>query len=63
MLKDRKAAMLITTTPELNGRSFGTNVMEGVLVSLADKPYNLLTPEDYDELLDKIGFAPRIEKF
>ena len=62
MLSERGASMLITTTPELGGRSFGTNVMEGVLVSLSKKPYKSLTPTDYDELLDKIGFTPRIEK-
>lgn len=61
MLSQRGAKMLITTTPELGGRSFGTNVMEGVLVSLSEKPYKSLTPLDYDELLDKIGFSPRIE--
>jgi hypothetical protein len=61
MLKDRGAKMLITTTPKLDGRSFGTNVMEGILVSLADKPYKSLKPNDYDMLLDKLGFTPRIE--
>jgi hypothetical protein len=61
MLRERGADLLITTTPELEGRSFGTNVMEGVLVSLSTKPYKELTPADYEELLDKIGFAPRIE--
>ena len=61
MLTKRGAKMLITTTPKLNGRSFGTNVMEGVLVALSDKPYKSLTSEDYNELLDKIGFNPRIE--
>lgn len=61
MLSKRGAKMLITTTPKLDGRSFGTNVMEGVLVSLSEKPYKSLTPADYDELLDKIGFSPRIE--
>lgn len=61
MLSERGARMLITTTPKLNGRSFGTNVMEGVLVSVSEKPYKLLTTTDYDELLDKIGFTPRVE--
>lgn len=61
MLTERGAKMLITTTPKLDGRSFGTNVMEGVLLSLSQKPYRSLTPADYDELLDKIGFTPRIE--
>jgi len=61
LLSERGAKMLITTTPKLDGRSFGTNVMEGVLVSLSQKPYKSLTPADYDDLLDKIGFTPRIE--
>lgn len=61
ILTQSGAKMLITTTPELNGRSFGTNVMEAVLVSLSDKPYKSLTPADYEELLDKIGLAPRVE--
>ena len=30
-LRTRGASMLITTTPEFNGRSFGTNVMEQLL--------------------------------
>lgn len=53
--------ILITTTPNINGRSFGTNVMEGVLVAIAGKKQEEMTPQDYDELLDKIGFEPRIE--
>ncbi|MCR4432228.1 MAG: quinate 5-dehydrogenase [Tepidanaerobacteraceae bacterium] len=61
LLSERGVKMLITTTPELGGRSFGTNVMEGVLVSLSDKPYKSLAPKDYEELLEKIGFNPRIE--
>lgn len=61
-LKRRGVKRLITTTPELSGRSFGTNVIEGVLVTLADKPYNELTQEDYLELLERIGFEPRLEE-
>ncbi|SES99056.1 quinate 5-dehydrogenase [Anaerobranca gottschalkii] len=52
---------LVTTTPELNGRSFGTNVMEGVLVALSGQfP---LSEEQYEELLDKVDFKPRVLKF
>lgn len=61
MLKERGVKLLITTTPNLNGRSFGTNVMEGVLISIAGKKQDEMKPEDYDRLLDKIGFEPRIE--
>lgn len=60
-MRQRRVEILITTTPELGGRSFGTNVMEGVLVSLAEKPPEELTPEDYGLLLDRIGFKPRVE--
>lgn len=60
-LRRREVEMLITTTPELNGRSFGTNVMEGVLVSLAGKNFELLTTEDYDQILQSINFVPRVE--
>lgn len=60
-LKKKQVHMLITTTPELSGRSFGTNVMEAVLVSLSNKPPEKLVPADYEKLLDKIGFKPRIE--
>ncbi|MEQ6359880.1 hypothetical protein SAMN04244560_00624 [Thermoanaerobacter thermohydrosulfuricus] len=61
MMKERGVKILITTTPNINGRSFGTNVMEGVLVAIAGKKQEEMTSQDYDELLDKIGFEPRIE--
>ena len=59
ILKNRGAAQLITTTPELNGRSFGTNVMEAVLVASAGGGREL-SSIDYQMLLDKAGFVPRI---
>jgi len=61
LLKERGVQTLITTTPELEGRSFGTNVMEGVLIALTGKPPMKVTPADYEELIDRIGFLPRIE--
>lgn len=61
-LRRRGAGMLITTTPELEGRSFGTNVLEGLLVVLAGKPADQITAADYNELLDRIGIKPRIVK-
>jgi hypothetical protein len=59
-LRSRGVSRLITTTPEIQGRSFGTNVMEGLLVALAGKPAGDMTPSDYLGLLDKIGFVPRV---
>lgn len=60
-LRKRGVKMLVTTTPEMNGRSFGTNVMEGVLVTLAGKKPEEMKAEKYLELLDRLGFVPRVE--
>ncbi|MGI6553859.1 MAG: quinate 5-dehydrogenase [Bacillota bacterium] len=63
ILQQAGTAKLITTTPELNGRSFGTNVMEALLVAFLQKPVDSISPEDYSNMLDKIGFLPRIVDF
>ncbi|HPT83710.1 MAG TPA: quinate 5-dehydrogenase [Limnochordia bacterium] len=60
-LRQRHVKELITTTPNLGGRSFGTNVMEGLLVALLNKPVEQITPRDYLRLLEQIGFKPRRE--
>ncbi|MCC5912116.1 MAG: quinate 5-dehydrogenase [Clostridiaceae bacterium] len=57
LLKERGVAMLITTTPRLGERSFGTNVMEAILVSIMkDGNY-----KSYDEVIEAIDLRPRIE--
>ena len=63
LFRQRGVKMLVTTTPELSGRSFGTNVMEAALVAVSDKPASQITPEDYWEALKKLGWCPRIEHF
>lgn len=62
LLKERGVRTLVTTTPELGSRSFGTNVMEAVLVALSGKTSEQLTPGDYESLLDRLGFRPRVER-
>lgn len=62
LLRRRGAGYLITTTPELDGRSFGTNVMEGVLVALLDKPLKDIKPQDYLDMLHRLNFEPKIRK-
>jgi len=52
---------LITTTPVLDGRSFGTNMMEAALVAIAGKNRRLTWPE-LTELLDKLGFEPQLQE-
>lgn len=63
LLQERGARMLITTTPELQGRSFGTNVMEAVMVVLLNKPLAEITAEDYNRVLDQVDFFPRLVDF
>ncbi|WP_378955359.1 quinate 5-dehydrogenase [Pelosinus sp. sgz500959] len=62
LLQDRGVATLITTTPEIGGRSFGTNVLEGVLVALSGKRPEELTVVDYGHILDQINIMPRIKR-
>lgn len=52
---------LITTTPVLDGRSFGTNMMEAALVAVSGKNRPLTWPE-LSEMLDKLGFEPQLQE-
>jgi hypothetical protein len=60
ILKDRGIRYLVTTTPELQGRSFGTNVLEASLLSILQKPWEDVTEQDYLDLIDKLELKPRI---
>lgn len=59
----RKAGVkyLVTTTPVLDGRSFGTNMMEAALVAVSGKGRRLTWPE-LTEMLDKLGFEPQLQE-
>ena len=58
LLRERGAKMLVTTTPEFGGRSFGTNVMEGIFAALGDK-----TQADYRARLEQLDWQPRVVSF
>lgn len=58
LVKSRGAKALITTTPELGGRSFGTNVMEGIFAAMHAK-----SPQQYRELLSQLNWQPRVVNF
>ncbi|MBI4280246.1 MAG: quinate 5-dehydrogenase [Armatimonadetes bacterium] len=60
-LRDRGVHRLITSTPEMEGRSFGTNVIEGFLVALSGRRPEQLQPEDYFDLLQRASLRPRVE--
>ncbi|HEX2697571.1 MAG TPA: hypothetical protein VHM28_07675, partial [Anaerolineales bacterium] len=52
---------LVTTTPVLDGRSFGTNMMEAALVAASGKGRPLTWPE-LTEMLNKLGFEPQLQE-
>lgn len=52
---------LVTTTPVLDGRSFGTNMMEAALVAISGKG-RPLSLDEYSELLVKLNFQPNLQE-
>ncbi len=53
-------AYLVTTTPRLGGRSFGTNMMEAMLVAISGKKRKL-TDDELTELIDQLGLHSNID--
>lgn len=52
---------LVTSTPVIQGRSFGTNMMEAALIAVSGKARKLTYPE-LNELLDRLGFEPQLQE-
>lgn len=50
----------ITSTPEIDGESFGTNVMEGVLVALLGKRPDQITEMEYEAALERLNWKPNL---
>jgi hypothetical protein len=59
----RKAGVkyLATSTPVIEGRSFGTNMMEAALIAASGKGRKLERAE-INELLDRLGFEPQLQE-
>ncbi|MCL2870338.1 MAG: quinate 5-dehydrogenase [Coriobacteriia bacterium] len=60
-LRSRGVSKLITTTPRLEGRTFGTNVMEALLVAAAGESHPL-SPQGYLDLLAKYDLRPSVQE-
>jgi hypothetical protein len=58
-LRDRGVELLVTSTPRLEGRSFGTNVMEATLIAVSGSEQPL-EARAYMELLGRLGFTPDV---
>lgn len=52
---------LITTTPVIDGRSFGTNMMEAALVAVSGKG-RPLSWDELNEMIAKLGFEPQLQE-
>jgi hypothetical protein len=59
-LRARGVKMLITTTPDFQGRSFGTNVVEAALLALLGKRWDEVTPGDYERVLHELRLKPHV---
>lgn len=60
LLKQRGISKVITTTPDMGGRSFGTNVIEALMVSLMGKPIDQIKPENYYAMLKELDMKPGV---
>lgn len=58
LLAKRGVATLITSTPEIDGRHFATNVVEGILLALLDK--EKASHDEYRDLIDQLDLQPAI---
>jgi len=60
LLKARGVSKVITTTPDMGGRSFGTNVIEALMVSLMGRPLEQIKPQDYYNMLKELNLKPGV---
>ena len=51
---------LVTSTPVLEGRSFGTNMMEAAFIAVSGKGRKL-TDEELRQMLDQSGYQPQLQ--
>lgn len=57
LARSRGVELMVTSTPRLEGRSFGTNVIEATMVALKGAKGEL-PAEEYQRLLAEVGFKP-----
>jgi hypothetical protein len=62
-LRKRNVRLLVTTTPDFGGRSYGTNVVEAILLAHLGKRWEDVSQEDYRRLLAELALKPRVVEF
>ncbi len=61
LFKEAGCKYLVTSTPVLEGRSFGVNMMEAALVAVSGKGRKL-TRQELNQLLDQLGLEPQLRE-
>ncbi|MEN6520695.1 MAG: quinate 5-dehydrogenase [Armatimonadota bacterium] len=61
-LKERGVDTLVTSTKEFDGRTFATNVVEGIIIALSGNRPEDMTPADYLDMLKKLDWKPTVRK-
>ncbi len=61
-LTARGVSWLVTTTPEMEGRSFATNVIEALIVAISGKRPEELTSRDYYDIVERANIKPTVKR-
>jgi hypothetical protein len=61
LFKEAGCKYLVTSTPVLEGRSFGTNMMEAALIAASGKERKL-TRQELNQLLDQLDLEPQLQE-
>lgn len=61
-LRLRGVETLVTSTPEFEGRTFATNVLEGIIIALTGKRPEDMSPADYLDTLRKLEWTPTVRR-
>lgn len=59
--RDAGIKYLVTGTPAIDGRSFGTNMMEAAFIAVSGKNRKL-TDDELNKMLDELDFKPQIRE-
>jgi hypothetical protein len=60
-LQARGLSYLVTSTPRIEGRSFGTNVLEAALIAYAGKGREL-TDAELSDLVEELDLRPSVQE-
>ena len=61
-LRERGVEMVVTSTKEFDGRTFATNVVEGIVSALAGRRPEDMSPKDYLDVLRKLDWKPTVRR-